>query len=109
MKRIRTRGPARVLGLAALLLIVALAVGACVTTQAPAAPAATTAPPQAPAAPTDTTAPPQAPATNVPAQTPATSEPAASSNLPTGVDSEGHFYRGDPKATVKLIEFSDFQ
>jgi cytoskeletal protein RodZ len=106
MNRVRTRGPARVLGLAALLLIVALVVGACVTPPAPAAPMATTAPPQAPAA---TTASTQASATNVPAQTPAISEPAASSNLPTGVDSEGHFYRGDPKATVKLIEFSDFQ
>jgi hypothetical protein len=25
------------------------------------------------------------------------------------VDANGNFYRGDPNATVKLIEFSDFQ
>ena len=91
MKRLRTRGPVRVFGLAALLLVAALAVGACVT-PTPAAPAATT-----------------APATSAPAQTPASAEPIASGNLPAGVDAEGNFYRGDPNATVKLIEFSDFQ
>ena len=31
------------------------------------------------------------------------------SNLPMGVDADGNFYRGDPKAPVKLTEFSDFQ
>ena len=31
------------------------------------------------------------------------------SNLPVGVDADGNFYRGDPKAPVKLVEFSDFQ
>ncbi len=30
-------------------------------------------------------------------------------DLPVGVDADGNFYRGDPKATVKLIDFSDFQ
>ncbi|MCX7671570.1 MAG: hypothetical protein N2439_16060 [Anaerolineae bacterium] len=30
-------------------------------------------------------------------------------NVPVGVDAEGNFYRGDPKAAVKLVEFSDFQ
>jgi protein-disulfide isomerase len=96
MKRHRTRGPARVLGLAALLLVVALAVGACVA-PAPAAPAAATAPTQA------------APATTAPTQTPTPSKPTEGSKLPAGVDAEGNFYRGDPKATVKLVEFSDFQ
>jgi len=91
MKRVRIRGPVRVFGLAALLLVVALAVGACVT-PTPAAPAATT-----------------APATNAPAQTPAPAEPIAGSELPAGVDAEGNFYRGDPNATVTLLEFSDFQ
>jgi len=103
MKRLRTRGPAGVLGLAALLLVVALAVGACVT-PAPAAPTATTAPTQALTAPTQS-----APATSALAQTPASSKPSESSKLPAGVDAEGNFYRGDPKATVKLVEFSDFQ
>jgi hypothetical protein len=101
MKRLRNRGPARVFGLAALLLVVALAVGACVT-PTPAAPAATTAPATSAQAPA-------APATSAPAQTPASSEPIASSNLPAGVDAEGNYDRADPKATVKLTEFSDFQ
>ena len=91
MKKLRTRGPERAFGLAALLLVVALAVGACVT-PTPAAPAATT-----------------AAATSAPAETPASAEPVAGSRLAAGVDAEGNFYRGDPKATVKLIEFSDFQ
>ena len=96
MKRLRKRGPAGILGLAALLLIAALVVGACAT-PTPAAPAATTAPAQA------------APATSVPAPTVAVSGPIASSDLSAGVDAEGNFYRGDTKATVKLVEFSDFQ
>jgi hypothetical protein len=25
------------------------------------------------------------------------------------VDADGNFYRGDPKAAVKLVEYSDFQ
>jgi hypothetical protein len=25
------------------------------------------------------------------------------------VDADGNFYRGDPQAAVKLIDFSDFQ
>jgi hypothetical protein len=31
------------------------------------------------------------------------------SDLPAGVDAAGNFYRGDPNAAVKLVEFSDFQ
>lgn len=92
----RIRAPGGVFGVAALLLIVTLAMGACAA-PASQAPAAATAPAQA------------APATSAPAQTPASSKPVASSNLPAGVDAEGNFYRGDPKATVKLVEFSDFQ
>lgn len=30
-------------------------------------------------------------------------------NLPVGIDAEGNFYRGDPAAPVRLIDFSDFQ
>lgn len=30
-------------------------------------------------------------------------------SLPLGIDADGHFYRGDPQATVKLLDFSDFQ
>ena len=32
-----------------------------------------------------------------------------SGSLPSGVDTDGNFYLGDPKATVKLLEYSDFQ
>ncbi|MCX6032379.1 MAG: hypothetical protein NT169_24185 [Chloroflexi bacterium] len=37
------------------------------------------------------------------------SEPGKKLDLPVGMDADGNFYRGDPKAPVKLIEFSDFQ
>jgi protein-disulfide isomerase len=57
-----------------------------------------------------------APAANVPAAekagpvAPGTAkQPARPSNLPVGVDADGNFYRGDPKAPVKLVDFSDFQ
>jgi hypothetical protein len=96
MKRVRNQGPARLLLLAALLTI-AVAMGACVV-PAPATPAATTAPTEV------------APATSAPTQAPAASaEPAGPAKGNVGVDAEGHFYRGDPNAAVKLIEFSDFQ
>jgi protein-disulfide isomerase len=102
MVKLRTREPAGLVGLAALLVVVMLAVGACAQ-PAPVGPAATTAPAQATAAPTST-----APATSAPTNTPA-SKPSAASNLPAGVNAEGDFYRGDPNAPVKLVEFSDFQ
>jgi protein-disulfide isomerase len=101
MVKLRAREPARLVVLAALLLVVMLAFAACVQ-PSPAAPAATAAPAQETAAPTSV------PATTAPTDTPvsATSAPA---NLPAGVDAEGDFYRGDPNAPVKLVEFSDFQ
>jgi hypothetical protein len=34
-------------------------------------------------------------------------EPAA--DIPTGVDADGNFYRGNPNAAVKLVEWSDFE
>lgn len=51
-----------------------------------------------------------APATAAPIATggPATTA-AKVSDLPVGVDAAGNFYRGDPNAAVKLVEFSDFQ
>lgn len=39
---------------------------------------------------------------------PAVSE-ATLASLPVGVDADGHFYRGDPDAAVKLEDFTDFQ
>ena len=98
MKRHRTRGPTGLFSVAALLLVVALALGACAK-PAPQGPAATT---------TDVPKPTELAPTSAPANTPA-SEAAATSNLPVGVDAEGNFYKGDPKASVKLVEFSDFQ
>ncbi len=37
------------------------------------------------------------------------SQPGKKLNLPMGVDADGNFYRGDPKAPVKFVEFSDYQ
>jgi protein-disulfide isomerase len=100
MTRLRTRRPAWFFGSAVVLLVVALGVVACAQPAAP-TPEATSAP-----APTATTA--AAAPTPVPPATSAAS-PAPKLNLPAGVDAEGDFYRGDPKAPVKLVEFSDFQ
>jgi protein-disulfide isomerase len=88
------------------LVVVVLLAAACVP--APAAnPGATSAPAAtitAPVAPTIA-------AGN--AVTATTSGPTAltpkASDLPSGVDADGNFYRGDPKATVKMVEYSDFQ
>ncbi|HEX9114791.1 MAG TPA: thioredoxin domain-containing protein [Anaerolineae bacterium] len=88
------------------LLAVAWLAGACAPSAAPAA------------TPTAANPAPQAAVTNAPAA--ATAAPAAAaptavkaqydaSKLPAGVDSDGNFYRGDPKAPVKMVEFSDFQ
>ena len=43
------------------------------------------------------------------AATAAATQPAGSPALPVGTDADGNFYRGDPKAPVKLVDFSDFQ
>jgi hypothetical protein len=95
MNRLRTRGPGGVLVLAALLLVVALAAGACTT--------------PTPVSPTAAAAPTQAPATSAPASTEAAPKATGTVDLPAGVDANGNFYRGDPNASVKLVEFSDFQ
>jgi len=98
------------------LVVVVLLAAACVP-----APAATPGGDSAPAAPAATNTAPVAPTENAPAPTLAagsavtatTSGPSASapkvSSLPSGVDADGNFYRGDPKATVKMVEYSDFQ
>jgi protein-disulfide isomerase len=41
--------------------------------------------------------------------TPAAVAAAKRPEMPVGVDADGNFYRGDPKAPVKLVDFSDFQ
>ncbi len=61
----------------------------------------------APVAPTPVTPATMAPPTA--AATVAATPSAGSTKLPAGVDADGNFYRGDPKAPVKLVDFSDFQ
>ena len=72
--------------------------------------------PSTPAAPSQDKPAQPAPAANAPASEKAgpvapgaAAKPSKASNLPMGVDADGNFYRGDPKAPVKLTEFSDFQ
>lgn len=86
----------RPLGLLLAVLLVALLAAACAPTGAP-APLST-----APAVPTQPAAAPTS--DSQPAQLPA--QPL---DLPAGVDADGNFYRGNPDAAVKLVEFSDFQ
>lgn len=50
----------------------------------------------------------QVPPTPTPTPPPSVSK-AEMEDLPVGLDAEGNFYRGDPKAVVKLVDFSDFQ
>ena len=98
MNQLRSRAGLRLLALVLALLAVALVIAAC----APAAPTA------APAAAEPVAS--AAPAPSAPVPTAATSsEPAAKVDVPVGVDADGNFYRGDPKAAVKLVEYSDFQ
>jgi protein-disulfide isomerase len=104
------------LGVVLALLVVAAVAAACLPAT-PGAPAVTAGPTaaltQAPVA--VTAAPTQAPvaATTAPTATTAAAAPVVQAaklpSLPTGVDSAGNFYEGDPKAPVKMVEFSDFQ
>ena len=81
-------------------LAVALAVAGCVGISAPL-------PTPAPQA---ATPPPAEQAVQQPVATAgAAPSGAATKEVPTGVDGEGNFYRGDPNAPVKLVEWSDFQ
>ena len=41
--------------------------------------------------------------------TPVAIAPQKLASLQVGVDADGNFYRGDPNAPIKLIDFSDFQ
>jgi protein-disulfide isomerase len=98
------------------LVVVVLLAAACVSAPATTPPAGST-----PAALAATNTAPVAPTVNAPVATVAsgsavtttTSGPTAvalkSSSLPSGVDADGNFYLGDARATVKLLEYSDFQ
>jgi protein-disulfide isomerase len=44
-----------------------------------------------------------------PTATAAATAAATAGEIPAGVDADGNFYRGDPNAKVKLVEWSDFQ
>lgn len=86
----------------ALLITTALILSACGAPPA-AAPAAARPPTTTPApssVPPSPTAPPN-PGTAIPEGSP--------EEIPTGVDADGNFYRGDPNAEVKLVEWSDFE
>ena len=98
----------------ALIVVALLAIallGAACSNSAPAAEDPAAAPTQpaaeatatAPAAPTVEAAAPADASAGNPSDVPAPSD------LPTGVDSDGNFYRGDVNAAIKLIEYSDFQ
>jgi protein-disulfide isomerase len=100
MKTHRPSSRGRWLILPLLLLVVALVGVAC----APATPAE----PNATAAPAPSAVP-AAAETTAPVQTEAPQAPAGKLDIPVGVDADGNFYRGDPKAAVKLVEYSDFQ
>jgi protein-disulfide isomerase len=44
-----------------------------------------------------------------PTPTPVAIAPEKLAKLQVGVDADGNFYRGDPNAPIKLVDFSDFQ
>jgi hypothetical protein len=50
----------------------------------------------------------QAPPTP-PAPTPVAIAPEKLASLQVGVDADGNFYRGDPNAPIRLVDFSDYQ
>ena len=100
--RPRIRPGIAILGL---MLLLAVLVGAACAPSTPAAPSQDK--PTQPAASAPTTAP--AAEKAGPVAPGAAAKPSKASNLPMGVDADGNFYRGDPKAPVKLTEFSDFQ
>ncbi|MGC8782504.1 MAG: DsbA family protein, partial [Anaerolineae bacterium] len=85
-----------------IILLLAVVLAACMPGPA-ARPAAPTAAPTAPPAPTAATT-----AAAVGPTLP-TASAGKARNVPTGVDAEGNFYRGNLDAPVKLVEFSDFQ
>ena len=102
MKQLRPRIRPGIAILGLVLLLVVLVGAACA--------------PSTPTAPSQDKPTQPAPAANVPAAEKAgpvapgaAAKPSKVSNLPMGVDADGNFYRGDPKAPVKLTEFSDFQ
>lgn len=81
------------------LLIAALMVASC-------GPKATPEPTSTPLPPTDT---PMSAATEEATPVPTKAEGKAMGEVPMGFTEEGAPYRGDPKAPVTLLEYSDFQ
>jgi len=86
------------------LLILVLVAAACAPATAPIGQAGT------PESTGQTVAPATVPAVAAPAGGAPAAAPAVDpADLPVGVDAEGNFYRGDPDAAVKLVEFSEFE
>jgi len=104
MKQPRPGVRLRIAILSLALLLMALIVAACMpaTPVEPGRAAPTAVQPTAQPAPATVKAGPVAPTT-------AAAKPGKAAEVPMGVDADGNFYRGDPKAPVKLVEFSDFQ
>jgi len=98
MSQLCSRTRSRTFALALVLIVTGVMAAACVPA-APATPVATST-----LAATATSAP-----TASPIATATPQAPAARVDLPAGVDADGNFYQGDPKAPVTLVEFSDFQ
>jgi hypothetical protein len=107
MKQLHPRIRPRIVILG-LVLTLAVLVGAACAPSTPAAPAPSAPTQPAPTQPAPVTSGPAAPKAG-PAAPGSAAQPSRPSNLPVGVDADGNFYRGDPKAPVKLIDFSDFQ
>lgn len=100
MRRFSRSDSLRPVGFVAILWTVVMVCAAC-GAATPASPAASSAPARATAL----------PASTVVSGKAAAAAPASNmmGDVPVGVDSEGHFYRGNRMATVKMSEFTDFQ
>jgi protein-disulfide isomerase len=90
------------IGLGLMLLLLALVAAACAPSTAPPATARPATALPATSAPAVEKAGPVAPSAP-------TVQPRKAVDAPVGVDADGNFYRGNPNAPVKLVEFSDFQ
>ncbi len=102
MQQLRSGIRLRSIGLGLMLLLLALVAAACVSATAPPATPKPVTPLPAANAPAVEKAGPVAPSAP-------TVQPRKAVNAPVGADADGNFYRGNPNAPVKLVEFSDFQ
>lgn len=108
MKQPRPGVRPRLIGLGLTLLLAAL-IGAACAPATPAAPTPGVVPTQAVTQPATAANAPTAPKAGPVAPAAPTTKPVKVANVPVGVDADGNFYRGNPNAPIKLVEFSDFQ